>query len=54
MIGSATQNWSTKKVEIVCGQGPYKIQVPESKIETTKNKFQNSQIQKIQIQVFST
>ena len=54
MIGSATQNWSTKKVEIVCGQGPYKIQVPETKSENTENKFQNTQIQKIQIRVFST
>ena len=40
-MGSATQNWSIKKVEIVCGPGPYKIQDPESKIENPKHKFQN-------------
>ena len=39
--------------QIVCGQGPHKIQVPESKVENTKNTFQITQIQKIQIQAFS-
>ena len=39
--GVCNQNWSTKKVEIVCGPGPYKIQDPESKIENPKNKFRN-------------
>ena len=64
-MGSATQNWSTKQEEIVCGQGPYNIQDPESKIENPKNKFQNpnpkipnpkfqnTKFQKIQIQVLS-
>ena len=40
-MGPATQNWSTKKVEIVCGPGPYKIQDPEAKIENPRNKLQN-------------
>ena len=64
-MGSATQNWSTKQVEIVCGQGPCNIQDPESKIENPKNtiqnpnpkipnpKFQNTKFQKIQILVLS-
>ena len=65
-MGSATQNWSTKQVEIVCGQEPCNIQDPESKIENPKNKFQNpnhpkipnpkfqnTKFQKIQIQVVS-
>ena len=64
-MGSLTQNWSTKQVEIVCGQGPCNIQDPESKIENPKNrfqnpnpkipnpKFQNTKFQKIQIQVLS-
>ena len=65
MTGSATQNWSTKQVEMVCGQGPCNIQDPESKIENPKNKipnpnpkipnpkFQNTKFQKIQILVLS-
>ena len=64
-MGSLTQNWSTKQVEIVCGQGACNIQDPESKIENPKNrfqnpnpkipnpKFQNTKFQKIQIQVLS-
>ena len=44
-MGSATQNWSTKQVEIVCGQEPCNIQDPESKSKIQKTNFKIQIIQ---------